>query len=87
MHQLGPGGPGETYRWRVPLCPVDFMEKHPEVGDAVEQFTISENLGLPLLTGALGEQDVRKVTLWSAIASEVPWVHAAMRRASEEKRG
>lgn len=86
VHYLGPGGPGEPYRIQSKACPVDVMAE-PEMREAVEQHVLAERVGLPRFTGSLGEQDARSVTLAGLVASEVEWVHAALARVGQQKRG
>lgn len=79
-HVLGPGGPGAPFRVRSQSCPRDIIDRDPEVADALERYRLAEALGLRAVEGPLGDLDYRTATLAAAVASEVPWIHEAIRR-------
>lgn len=81
-HSLGPVEKGPR-RVVLDACPVEILEGDPEIADAIERHRLADATAVPLFAGALGRQDARAVTLAAAVASEIPWVHAAIRRGAE----
>lgn len=67
---------------RSERCPRDLLASDPEIGDAIERHVLAEALGLRALEGPLGDLDQRTATLAAAVASEVPWIHDAIRRSA-----
>lgn len=65
---------------RSERCPVEILEGDPEIGAAIERYRLAEGLGLRMLDGPIGDLDYRTATLCAAVASEVAWIHAAIRR-------